>query len=151
MHESSVEHKLSERTVFSETIGLWTQTFFCLLIETADGTNDAGDHWVICWDSTESGGTTEPDGGPSPKTNDYKLVVTGHGASATVQWFKGTGTGWSTTPVTPAEGVLLQAQSLAPYTPKIGTPHYVLEMAIAKLDDSLGTPLMGYTWATYIA
>ena len=123
----------------------------CLLIETLDATNDAGDYWVICWDSTESGGTTEPDGGPSPKTNDYKLVVTGHGASATVQWFKGTGTAWSTTPSTPAEGVLEQAQSLAPYTPKIGTPHYVLEMAISKLDTSMGAPLMGYTWATYIA
>jgi hypothetical protein len=123
----------------------------CLLIETADGTNDAGDYWVICWDSTESGGGTEPDGGSAPKTNDYKLVVTGHGTSATVQWFKGTGTAWSTTPVTPAAGVLTQEQWLCPYTPKIGTPHYVLEMSISKTDASLGTPLMGYTWATYIA
>jgi hypothetical protein len=123
----------------------------CLLIETADNTNDAGDYWVVCWDSTDDGGATEPDGGPSPKTNDYKLVVTGHGASATVQWFKGTGTAWSTTPSTPAEGVLEEAQQLAPYTPKIGTPHYVLEMAISKMDTSMGAPLMGYTWATYIA
>jgi len=122
----------------------------CLLIETADTTDDAGDYWVICWDSTEAGGGEPPDGGSQPKTNDYKLVVTGHGASATVKWYKGTGTGWSTTPVTPTEGVLVQAQTFS-VTPKIGVPHAVLEMAIAKLDDSLGTPLMGYTWATYIA
>jgi hypothetical protein len=57
---------------------MWTMSpnLACLLIETADTTNDAGDYWVVCYDSTESGGATEPDGGPAPKTNDYKLVVT---------------------------------------------------------------------------
>ena len=100
--------------------------------------------------STEDGGETPPDGGAAPKTNDYKLVVTGHGASATVEWFKGSGTGWS--PVaTPGEEVFAQAQTLAPYTPKIGTPHYVLEMHIEKTDTSLGTVIMGYTWAQYVA
>jgi hypothetical protein len=121
----------------------------CLLIETGDTTNDAGDYWVICWDSTDEGGATEPDGGTAPQTNDYQLKVTGHGTSATVQWFKGTGSAWSTTPSTPAEGVLEQAQTFS-VTPKIGVPHAVLEMAILKMDTSMGAPLMGYTWATYI-
>lgn len=132
---------------------MWTMSpnLACLLIETADNTNDAGDYWVVCYDSTESGGATEPDGGTAPKTNDYKLVVTGHGASATVQWFKGTGTAWSTTPATGVSaGLLTQAQSLS-VTPKIGTPHYVLELYIDKSDTSLGTVPMGYTWANYIA
>jgi len=121
-----------------------------LLIETADATNDAGDYWVVCFDSTEDGGATEPDGGAAPKTNDYKFVVTGHGATATVEWFKGTGTGW-TTIATPSEAIFAQAQSLTPYTPKIGTPHYVLEFAIDKTDTSLGTVIMGYNWGQYIA
>jgi hypothetical protein len=131
---------------------MWTMTpnLACLLIETTDATNDAGDYWVVCYDSTEAGGATEPDGGTAPKTNDYKLVVTGHGASATVQWFKGTGTGWSTTPATVSAGLLTQAQSLSA-TPMIGTPHYVLELYIDKSDTSLGTVPMGYTWAQYVA
>ncbi len=121
----------------------------CLLIETGDTTNDAGDYWIICWDSTDEGGATEPDAGPAPKTNDYQLKVTGHGASATVQWFKGTGTAWSTTPLTAPEGLHQIAQSFS-VTPKIGTLHAVLEMAISKMDTTFGAPLMGYNWATYI-
>jgi len=130
----------------------WTMSpnLACLLIETADGTDDAGDQWVICYDSTESGTTTEPDGGPNPTTFDYKLVVTGHGASATVQWFRGTGTGWSTTPIA-ATGGLTAVQALRPYTPKIGTQHYVLELTIDKSDTSLGSVPMGYTWAQFVS
>jgi hypothetical protein len=129
----------------------WTMSpnLACLLIETADGTNDAGDYWVVCYDSTETGTTTEPDGGPKPTAFDYKLVVTGHGATAAVQWYKGTGTGW--TSAGSATGGLTQAQTLSPYTPKIGTPHYVLELAIDKADTSLGSVPMGYNWANYIA
>ena len=123
----------------------------CLLIETGDSTDDAGDYWVVCWDSTDEGGAAEPDGGAAPKTNDYQLKVTGHGSSATTQFFKGTGSAWDTTPLTGWEGLHQIVQQLAPYTPKIGTPHYVLEMGIQKMDTTFGTPLMGYTWATYIA
>lgn len=128
----------------------WTMSpnLACLLIETADGTNDAGDQWVICYDSTESGGATEPDGGPKPTTFDYKLVITGHGAAATVQWYKGNGASWVTTS---AVGGLTQAQTLSPYTPKIGTPHYVLELYIDKADTSLGSVPMGYNWAQFVS
>ena len=120
----------------------------CLLIETGDTTNDAGDYWVICWDSTYDGGGTEPDGGAAPQTNDNKLVVTGHGGSATVQWYQGTGTAWATH-AGPAAGVLEQAQTFS-VTPKIGTAHAVLEMYMYKMDLLGDVPLMGYTWGTYI-
>ena len=120
----------------------------CLLIETGDTTDDAGDYWIICWDSTEDGGGTEPDGGTAPKTNDNKLVITGHGASATVQWSQGTGSGWATH-AGPAEGTLVQAQTFS-VTPKIGVPHAVLEMYIYKMEYLGSVPLMGYTWGTFI-
>ncbi len=128
----------------------WTMTpnYACLLIETADSTNDPGDYWVICYDSTASGGETPPDGGPAPTAYDYKLNITGHGASATVQWYKGTGSAW--TPVTPSTGLLTQAQSLSS-TPLIAAPHYVLELYVDKSDTSLGGPPMGYNWAQYVA
>ncbi len=130
---------------------MWTMSpnYACLLIETADGTNDPGDKWTICYDSTESGTTTEPDGGPNPTAFDYKLEVTGHGATATYLWYKGTGTTW--TSVTPGGALYSAAQSLAPYTPKIGTPHYVLELYIDKADTSLGSVPMGYTWAQFVS
>jgi len=136
------------------TNGVWRDEWVlspnvaCLLIETADATNDAGDYWVVCYDSTAEGGATEPDGGATPQTNDYKLVVTGHAPTATVQWYKGTGTGW--TPASPSGSLLTQAQSLSA-TPIIGTPHYVLEIQIDKADTSLGTVPMGYNWAQYVA
>jgi hypothetical protein len=128
----------------------WTMSpnYACLLIETADTTDDEGDYWVVCYDSTDAGGATEPDGGAAPQSNDYKLVVTGHGTAATVQWYKGTGTGW--TSVTPDGSLLTQAQSLTA-TPILGTPHHVLEILIDKADTSLGTVPMGYNWAQYVA
>jgi hypothetical protein len=128
-----------------------TPTTANLLIETTDGTNDAGDHWVVCFDSTDAGGATEPDGGAAPQTNDFKVVVTGHDASATVQWFRGTGTAWAAA-ATPSAAIVKMAQSLAPYTPKIGTPHYVLEMSIDKTDTTaFGIVIMGYNWAQYVS
>lgn len=122
------------------------------LIETTDATNDAGDYWVVCLDATEDGALTEPDGGSAPKTNDFKLVITGHD-SPTVQWYKGTGTAW--TPITPTgfSDVLIfqQAQSLSA-SPMSSTPHYIWEMHIDKTNTAgLGITPMGYNWAQYIA
>jgi hypothetical protein len=118
-----------------------------LLIETGDTTDNAGDSWTMCFDSADSIGT-EPDGGATPKTNDYKIVVTGHGASATVQWFKGTGTGWN--PIaTPPTSFALMAQSCT-VSPKIGVPHWILECKFDKVDiTTLGTSIVSYTWNFY--
>ena len=130
--------------------GFGGPTWACLLIETADATDDAEDQWVICFDSTDEGGETDPDGGTAPQTNDYKVVITGHGATATVQWYKGTGTGWDPA-TTPAETVFQQAQSLTA-TPMIDTPHYVLELCIEKQDtDTFGTVIMGYNWGQFVS
>jgi hypothetical protein len=133
----------------------WTSSpsyYSCFLIETSDNTNDAGDYWEICWDSTSAGSTTPPNGGSAPQTDDYKLTVTGHDSPA-VQWYKGTGTTWTaisqpasfSTPTT-----FIQAQSLSS-TPSISAAHYIWEMKIDKLNTDLGTVPMGYNWAQYVA
>ncbi len=140
------------------TNGVWRSqwcmapaVYASFLIETADATNDAGDYWVICFDSTDAGSTTPPDGGSVPQTNDYKLVVTGHD-SPTVQWYVGDGTQWVTkaTPGSFADPAIFdQAQSLST-SPKIATAHYIWEMHIDKTNTDLGTTPMGYNWAQYV-
>jgi hypothetical protein len=126
--------------------GVWA----CLLIETEDGTDDAEDQWVICYDSTDEGGETEPDGGTAPQTNDYKLVITGHGTGATVEWYKGTGTDWALATTPPDSTVFEYGQSLTT-TPRIEADHYVLELCIEKQDTTMGTVIMGYNWAQFVS
>jgi hypothetical protein len=121
----------------------------CLIVEVTDNTDDAGDKLTICFDGTADGGATEPDGGPNPTAYDKKLEVTGHGGSATVQWFVGDGSGWVVSNDA-NESLLDLAQDLVS-TPTIAAEHYVYEMNIMKLDTSLGSPLMGYTWAEFVS
>ncbi len=122
---------------------------YCMFIETTDATNDAGDYWQVTFDSTADGGATEPNGGAAPQTDDYMVKVTGHGVTATCQWYKGNGTGW--VPVaSPSAGNFQWAQALAS-SPKIGAAHYGLEMFIEKTNTDLGTVIMGYDWASYVA
>jgi hypothetical protein len=122
---------------------------YCLLVEVTDNTTDAGDKLTICFDGTEAGGADEPDGGASPMQYDKKLEVTGHGGSATVQWFLGDGSGWVVTNDASSE-LLDIAQSLTS-TPKIEAEHYVFEMNFMKLDTSLGSPLVPYQWAEFVS
>ncbi len=121
----------------------------CLIVEVTDNTDDSGDKLTICFDGTAEGGATEPDGGPNPTAYDKKLEVTGHGGSATVQWFVGDGSVWVVSSVS-SSGFLELAQDLVS-TPTIEAEHYVYEMNIMKLDTSLGSPLMGYTWAKFVS
>jgi hypothetical protein len=121
----------------------------CLIVEVTDNTDDAGDKLTICLDGTADGGATEPDGGSNPTEYDKKLEVTGHGGSATVQWFVGDGSGWVVSDVDSA-AFLEFAQDLVS-TPTIAAEHYVYEMNILKLDTSFGSPLIGYTWAEFVS
>jgi len=126
-----------------------TPNVFCCIVEVTDNTTDAGDKLTICFDGTADGGATEPDGGLNPTQYDKKLEVTGHGGSATVQWFVGDGSGWV---VATASGSLLEiAQSLTS-TPRIEAEHYVFEMLFDFHDDtSLGSPLVGYAWGEFVS
>ncbi len=130
----------------------WTMSpsvYYCLIIETADNTNNPGDYWEVTFDSTTAGEETPPNGGTAPQTDDYKIRVTGHGETATVQWYKGSGTGWN--PIeTPGAALFAYAQSLSS-SPKIADPHYILELRIEKTSNALGTVVMGYNWASYYA
>jgi len=121
----------------------------CLIVEVTDSTDDAGDKLTICFDGTLDGATTEPDGGSSPTEYDKKMEVTGHGGSATVQWFVGDGSGWVA--ATASESLIEFAQSLTT-TPTIEPDHYVYEMNIDfHGDTSLGSSLVGYTWAQFVS
>jgi hypothetical protein len=122
---------------------------YCLIVEVTDNTDDAGDKLTICFDGTFDGGATEPDGGPNPTEYDKKLEVTGHGGSATVQWFVGDGSGWVA--ATASDSLMDLAQSLTT-TPTIEPDHYVYEMIIDfHGDTSLGSPLVGYAWAQFVS
>jgi hypothetical protein len=129
--------------------GFTSPGYLYLLIETGDTTDNAGDYWLVCFDSADTLGDA-PDGGTAPKTNDYKIVVTGHGAAQTIQWYKGSGTGWNLI-ATPPTALFLCAQTFS-VTPKIGVPHAVLECKFDKSDTAtLGTAVVSYTWNTYVA
>jgi hypothetical protein len=110
-----------------------------ILIETSDATDDAGDYWQICFDGNA-------DGGANPLADDYRVDITGHGATATVQWYKGTGTAWATT-TAPAAASFKYAESLST-SPKISAAHYIIEMTIEKTSTDL--PL-GQRYALRIA
>ncbi len=107
-----------------------------ILVETADATDDAGDYFELCFDGNADGGAT-------PQADDYRVVITGHGATATIQWYKGNGATWVTTTVSS----VTWAQSLSA-SPKISTPHYILEMAVDKWSTDL--PL-SERWAFRVA
>jgi hypothetical protein len=131
----------------------WSMTggvFACLLIETTDNTTDAGDKWVICYDGTEEGTTTEPDGGAAPTEFDYKVEVTGHDTSETIEWFRGDGSGWTLITPTPDTTIVNMSQALTT-TPKILEEHYVLELVIDKANTDLGSTIMGYNWAQFVS
>jgi len=100
-------------------MGFSTSVFENILVETSDATDDAGDYFEICFDGT-------PNSGTAPQTDDFRVVITGHGATATIQWYVGTGTAWATTTAS-----VTWAQSLST-SPKISAPHYILEMQIDK-------------------
>jgi hypothetical protein len=121
----------------------------CLIVEVTDNTDGAGDKLTICFDGTLDGGATEPDGGPNPTEYDKKLEVTGHGGSATVQWFVGDGSGWVA--ATASDSLMDLAQSLTT-TPTIEPDHYVYEMIFDfHVDMSLGSPLVGYEWGQFVS
>lgn len=114
-----------------------------ILIETADNTDDAGDYWQICFDGSANGGT-------APQEDDFRVDIVGHGASATVTWYKGTGTGW-TAIASPPAAVFTYAQSFS-VSPLISTQHYILEMSIDKQSTALGgSQILGQQFAMRIA
>ena len=156
-YTSGAEWSETQATTFG-TNGLWRtgwtlspSVYACFLIETNDTTNDPGDYWVITFDGTAAGGATEPNGGTAPQTDDFKLVVTGH-VSPTVQWYRGTGSGWTpvATPASWTATIFSQSQSLSA-SPTDSTPHYIWEMYFDKTDTTFGQTIVGYDWASYVA
>jgi len=145
---ASGKQEFGEGAVFHDQ---WVMepNLLCLIVEVTDLSNNAEDKLTICFDGTADGGATEPDGGPNPTAYDKKLEITAHGTTQNIQWFVGNGSGWVESNDASAE--LLDYAQVFVSTPTILELHNVYEMNIMKLDTSLGSPLMGYTWAEYIS
>jgi hypothetical protein len=113
------------------------------ILETMDTTNDATDAYTICYDSNADGGST-------PKTDDFKIVITGHGSSATVAWYKGTGTAWAAA-ATPATAIFDFKESIGT-SPTSSTPHYMVEAKIDKQDTTaFGASIIGMNFGMRLA
>jgi hypothetical protein len=104
--------------------------FQSILVESADGTNDAGDYLEICFDGSAD---MIYDGGTAPQENDWKLRIDGHGTPA---WYKGTGTGWATSASTAPDTVKINSTLTA--SPTRASPHYVYEIYFSK--QAVGIP-----------
>jgi hypothetical protein len=116
-----------------------------MIIETMDTTNDPNDYYVICYDSAADGTGQNP-----PQTDDFKIVITGHGTSATQQWYRGTGTTWSSV-AAPATAVFNFKESLAT-SPTSTTPHYMVEMTVDKQDTAtFGISIIGINYAMRVS
>jgi hypothetical protein len=77
-----------------------------------DNTNNTGDIVQICLDNLNDGGTT-------PKTDDFKIEITGH---TTGKLYKGTGTGW-----TEVTSEIVWKDTLTT-SPKGNQTHWVIEV-----------------------
>jgi hypothetical protein len=106
-----------------------TTVYEYILIETTDNTNDASDYYQICFDGSADGGT-------APQTDDFRVDITGHGSTATMTWYKGTGSGWSTI-TAPSTAVFQYAEALDT-SPTTSTSHYMLEIKMEKTSTTLG-------------
>lgn len=141
--------------IFRDEWGMVNGVFTALLIESTDDTDDATDKWTICWDGTETGMQTEPDGGATPTQYDHKLEVTGHGGSQTIEWFQGDGSGWvllSPQPTGNSAASLYNLTEALTTTPKIAEDHYVLELIVDKQNTEIAPAgIIGFNWGQFVS
>jgi hypothetical protein len=125
-----------------------SQIYQHVLIEFfTDNTNDAGDYYQVCYDCSADGGT-------APKSDDVKIVWTGHN-TAGYKVYTGTGTGWAaytgTGAVLGTDVVIAESLSTSPLG---STTHWVIEMKIHRtgiFDVSGGGYAPGMSVAVYDA
>jgi hypothetical protein len=142
-YAAGASHGFGTNGVFRDTWTIPANVMENIILETMDTTNDATDNYVICYDSTADGGTT-------PKTDEFKIVITGHGASATCTWYRGTGTAW-TQVAAPTSAFFEWKESLAT-SPTSSTPHYMVELRIDKQDTTaFGITVLGMNFAMSVS
>ncbi|MEM2098444.1 MAG: hypothetical protein QXU99_01675 [Candidatus Bathyarchaeia archaeon] len=96
----------------------------------SDTTNDAGDTFTFCFDG-------QTDGGTAPKTDDVKVVITGH-TGGTVNVYRGTGTTWAADPAIVIGTNIIVGHSISS-SPTSATPHWIIEMKFDKSGGIAGT------------
>jgi hypothetical protein len=106
-----------------------------------DTTNDSTDFVQVCLCGLANGGS-------APQTDDYLINITGHGTSAAVKWYQGTGSGWAAM-ATPGSSTFQYASTLNS-SPFSSTPHWIYEIMIEKTALGL-SPEYWFRVATYDA
>jgi hypothetical protein len=131
--DSDVPPNLPTSLIFREKWS-WPDSniFEHVLVEfLTDTTNDAGDYYQVCWDCNA-------DGGSAPKSDDIKIVWTGH-SSTGYKVYKGTGTGWAAyTGTGAALGTDITIAEGKGTSPLSSTAHWILEMKVFR---ATGGPL----------
>jgi hypothetical protein len=103
-----------------------------------DTTDDAGDYYQFNFDNDNSGGT-------APDTDCFMIEITGH---TDLAFYQGNGAGWDD--ITAADTVEWADSNSS--SPKLGTDHYILEMAFNKQGTiAVGAPPNGIRVAVYDA
>ena len=87
-----------------------------------DNTADAGDYFVLCYD-------TAIDGGTAPNSNDVKFEIKGHNPSV-LTVYQGNGTGWAK--YTGAVSLLLANSTISTSTFNSTYPHWIAELRFEK-------------------
>jgi hypothetical protein len=108
-----------------------------------DSTNDADDYVEMCFDCSQNGGS-------APQTDDCKVNVMGHGANATVNWYKGTGNGW--TPIVAFSNSSFEYASQLASSVNGNASHWIYEISLDRVAFALTAYLeIGLRVASYDA
>jgi hypothetical protein len=127
-----------DKWVFEMVGDAFTIQQYTLIENLADTTTDTGDYAEICIDSNMDGGTT-------PKTDDYRILLT----PTTATWYKGTGTAWASM-ATPSS---FRWATSVNTSFSSGPAHRIYEFQFEKSGLGIGgsTGYVWYRFATYDA
>lgn len=89
----------------------------------SDNTNDTGDYVQICYDCSADGGT-------APQTDDIRIDYVGHGGSAQVNTYKGTGSTWASAALT-----LITIHDSLDVSKMWSSAHWITDFKIAKTEN----------------
>lgn len=119
---------ISDDAIFRVKWASADQDYDYFLVEFfSDNTDDDEDYVQICYD-------VAADGGIVVGTDDVRVDYVGHGSSAEVNTYAGTGIGWSSFPL-----FGMTIEDSLDVSKLYGSPHWITEFKIAKDDNGIET------------